>query len=53
MHKSMKFLKYGKGSLPNAERIANEVISFPHHQYITEKQIKYVCSKINIFYGKK
>ena len=53
MHKSMKFLKYGKGSLPNAERIANEVISFPHHQYITEKQIKYVCSKINVFYGKE
>tara|TARA_S200000501_G_C20830196_1_gene746848 strand:+ start:481 stop:1584 length:1104 start_codon:yes stop_codon:yes gene_type:complete len=53
MHKSMKFLKYGRGSFPNAERIANEVISFPHHQYITEKQIKYVCSKINIFYGKE
>ena len=53
MHKSMKFLKYGKGSLPNAERIASEVISFPHHQHITEKQIKYVCSKINLFYGKE
>ena len=53
MHKSMKFLKYGKGSLPNAEKIASEVISFPHHQHITEKQIKYVCSKINLFYGKE
>lgn len=53
MHKSMKFLKYKKGSLPNAERISNEVISFPHHQYITEKQIKYVCNKINIFYSKE
>tara|TARA_Y100000590_G_scaffold467999_1_gene648931 strand:+ start:2392 stop:3495 length:1104 start_codon:yes stop_codon:yes gene_type:complete len=53
MHKSMKFLKYGKGSLPNAERITEEVISFPHHQYISEKQIKYVCNKINNFYGKK
>ena len=53
MHKSMKFLKYGKGSLPKAEKIASEVISFPHHQHITEKQIKYVCSKINLFYGKE
>lgn len=53
MHKSMKFLKYGKGSLPNAEKIASEVISFPHHQHITEKQIKYVCGKINLFYGKE
>ena len=53
MHKSMKFLKYEKGSFPNAERITNEVISFPHHQYISEKQIKYVCNKINNFYSKK
>ena len=50
MHKSMKFLRYKKGSLPNAEKITKKVISFPHHQYISQKQIKYVCDKINNFY---
>ena len=52
LHNSMKFLGYKKGDLPNAETIANQVISFPHHQHLTKKQIKFVCSKINKFFEK-
>ena len=52
LHNSMKFLGYKKGDLPNAETIANRVISFPHHQHLTKKQIKFVCSKINKFFEK-
>ena len=50
LHKSMKYLGYKKGNLINAERIASKVISFPHHQHLTEKQIKFVSEKINKFY---
>ena len=50
LHKSMKYLGYKKGNLINAERIASKVISFPHHQHLTEKQIKFLSKKINKFY---
>jgi dTDP-4-amino-4,6-dideoxygalactose transaminase len=50
LHNSMKYLGYKKGSLINAERITSKVISFPHHQHLTEKQIKFVSEKINKFY---
>jgi dTDP-4-amino-4,6-dideoxygalactose transaminase len=50
LHKSMKFLGYKKGNLINAEKITSKVISFPHHQHLTEKQIKFVSEKINKFY---
>ena len=52
LHKSMKFLGYKKGSFPNAEKIASQVISFPHHQHLTKNQIKFVCNKINKFFKK-
>ena len=50
LHNSMKYLGYKKGNLINAERITSKVISFPHHQHLTEKQIKFVSEKINKFY---
>ena len=50
LHNSMKFLGYKKGNLINAEKITSKVISFPHHQHLTEKQIKFVSEKINKFY---
>jgi len=50
LHNSMKYLGYKKGNLINAERITSKVISFPHHQHLTEKQIKFVSEKINRFY---
>ncbi len=50
LHKSMKFLGYKKGDFKNAEKITKKVISFPHHQHLTEKQIIFVSKKINKFY---
>ena len=46
----MKYLGYKKGDLINAEKIAKKVISFPHHQHLTKKQIQFVSEKINKFY---
>ena len=50
LHNSMKYLGYKKGDLLNAENITSKVISFPHHQHLSEKQIKFVSEKINKFY---
>ena len=49
-HKPMKKYHYKKGDFPNAERLTKKVLALPHNQYITEKQIIYVCNKINKFY---
>lgn len=51
MHKSLKFLGYKKGDFPIAENLCKKVLALPHHQYLREKQVKYVCSKINSFYN--
>ena len=50
LHKATKFLGYKKGDFPNAEKIVKQVLSFPFHQHLKEKEIKYVCEKINNFY---
>ena len=49
-HKPMKKYGYKVGDYPKAEQLCKKVLALPHNQYITEKQIKYVCSKINNFY---
>ena len=46
-----KNLGYRKGSLPVSEKIAKKVLALPHHQYLTKRQILYVCDKINKFYN--
>lgn len=49
-HKPMKKYGYSYGDFPNSEQLCKKVLALPHNQYINEKQIKYVCSKINKFY---
>jgi len=50
MHPSTKFLGYKKGDFPVAEKIATKVLALPHHQHLTNKEIKKVCSSIENFY---
>ena len=52
LHKATKFLGYKKGDFPNAEKFTKQVLSFPFHQHLKEKEIKFVCQKINDFYKK-
>ena len=52
LHKASKILNYKKNSFPLAEKIANSVLSFPHHQYLSEDDIKYICKNIDEFYEK-
>ena len=51
LHKATKFLGYKKGDFLNAEKFTKKVISFPHHQHLKKKEIKFICKKINDFYS--
>ncbi|MCC7116968.1 MAG: DegT/DnrJ/EryC1/StrS family aminotransferase [Anaerolineales bacterium] len=42
-------LGYARGSLPNAERAANEVLSLPLYPELTEEQVRFVCAGIREF----
>jgi len=48
-----RYLKYKRGDFPLAEKMANTSISLPVHEFIREKDIKYVVNLINKFYSKK
>src|SRR3990167_3841962 len=45
-----KSLGYKKGDFPMAERHGQEVITFPAHPYLTDKEIEYTISKVREFY---
>ena len=51
LHKASKILGYKKGDFKMAEELCDKVISFPHHQYLSEEQIKFVSDSINLFYN--
>ena len=42
---------YIRGDFPNAERQCDQVLALPHHQHLSEEQIRLVASKVNEFYG--
>jgi len=50
LHGASKVYGYKKGEFPVAEEICSKVLAFPHHQYLTINQIKFVCNKIDLFY---
>ncbi len=49
-HIATKKMNYSK-KLKNAEYLSTKVLALPHHQNLKSKDIKYVCDKINKFYG--
>ena len=51
LHKATKFLGYSKGDFQNAENITTKVLSFPHHQHLSRKEVEFVCKKIDSFYN--
>jgi dTDP-4-amino-4,6-dideoxygalactose transaminase len=50
LQKVYRSLGLGKGSFPNAESIAEEIISLPMYPTLTEDEIFYVCQCIKEFY---
>ena len=51
LHPASLKLGYKKGDFKNAEKLTNLVLSFPHHQYLTEKEIRFISNQINNFYA--
>ncbi len=49
-HPASKKLKLNIQKLPVAEKMCKKVLALPVHQYLKEKQIKYICAQINKFY---
>lgn len=41
------FLNYKKGDFPNAEKICDQVLSIPVHQYLTEDDVYFITETIN------
>lgn len=49
-HKASIDMGINKGPYPVSEEICRNVLALPHHQYITENQIDFVCDNIKNFY---
>ena len=49
LQKAYKFMRLKKGSFPESEKAANEILSLPIYPEISNAQVKYVCSKIKDF----
>ena len=48
-----KMGNYKKGDFPFAEKLCDETLSLPIHEFVTKNQIKYMVKNIKIFYSKK
>ena len=44
---------YKRGDFPFAEKLCDETVSLPVHEFVTKKQIQYIIKNINYFYSKK
>lgn len=49
-HLASKNINLDTGSLKKSELICKQVLALPHHQYLKENEIDYVCENINKFY---
>ena len=47
-----RILNYKKGHFPISEKQAKSILTLPIHQFLSKKQILYVCKNINNFFNK-
>ena len=45
--------KYKRGDFPVAEKLCDETISLPIHEFVTKNQIRFMIKSIENFYSKK
>lgn len=53
LQEAARYLGYKEGDFPVCERQADEILTLPIHQYLTEDGIRYVCDSIKAFYQKE
>ncbi|MDC3096444.1 DegT/DnrJ/EryC1/StrS family aminotransferase [Alphaproteobacteria bacterium] len=51
LHTASRKLGYKEGDFPVAESQCKKVLALPHNQNISQKEVAFVASKINEFYG--
>lgn len=51
LHEASRPFSKGRGSLPVSEKICSSVLALPHHQYLSDEQIQYVCENVKAFYA--
>lgn len=51
LQEAYQSLGYAKGSFPNAETVATEIVSLPLYPSLTEEEVGYVCECIRGFYA--
>ena len=51
LQKAYEYLGYQKGDFPISEKYANEVLSLPMYNGITDEELDYVINKLNAFKG--
>jgi len=52
LQKAYSYLGYKKGDFPVSEKAADEVLSFPIHPQLKNKEVEYVIDSVGGFYGK-
>jgi dTDP-4-amino-4,6-dideoxygalactose transaminase len=51
LQKAYAFLSYGAGDMPKTEEYADDILSLPMSEQLSEPEIGYVCSKIKEFFA--
>jgi dTDP-4-amino-4,6-dideoxygalactose transaminase len=52
LQQAARYLGYKKGSFPVCEKQADRILTIPVHQYLGNKDIRYVVQSIRDFYAK-
>jgi len=50
LQKPGREMGYHPGDLPVAERQASSIVTLPAHEYLTDEQVDYCCSRIDKFF---
>lgn len=53
LQKAARGLGYKRGDFPICEKQAEHIFSLPIHQFLTDREIEYVCSTISKFYRRR
>jgi dTDP-4-amino-4,6-dideoxygalactose transaminase len=51
LQEAYKDLNYSKGAFPNAEHLADRMLSLPMHPYLKAEEIEYIVDAVKEFFG--
>lgn len=51
LQQAYKYLEHKKGDFPVTERLANEILSIPVHEMLSDKEVEHIAEKVKEFYN--